>query len=444
MVPLLFLLVSRQLSVLAVAECLSRARFGFWSEDRRTFFPELSQAAAFGVQRFGGGSRLRRCEIWGWLSCRFAGASIDAIRFAAPWPKGRFRPGSHFMDSRFSLPLAEGSTTVFQTTAASDGLAWAKPAWFRYFGDGVAGELEAIIDGCFCVVKEGLPLRPIFMRNHSTLEDNPDELKVLIQILTAWFDAGTLEYVCRWHRLPQCILACGAVPKNTEPFVRIITDGRPINVYARAWRVKYVTVTDICLMTTIKALMTVRDLKAAYHLIRYSGCRGTTRYLIRWITNYVKAGYVARRTIQSGCGPGDCLGFCDKSLIAFCIGGHVGRFACAQFGHKVSNTGLAVLTDVVVKYASKELEVNSGAFVDDLLNARAVIAHGECEGLEGGCPVCESEAEAAQPVFDALDRMMTECALVFSTKGDMAVRQRHIFLGIIFDTFRGRIYITKE
>ena len=143
----------------------------------------------------------------------------------------------------------------------------------------------------------------------------------------------------------------------------MITDGRPINVYARAWRAKYVTVTDICLMTTIKALMTVRDLKAAYHLIRYSGCRGTTRYLIRWITNDVKAGYVARRTIQSGCGPGDCLGFCDKSLIAFCIGGHVGRFACAQFGHKVSNTGLAVLTDVVVKYASKELEVNSGAFV---------------------------------------------------------------------------------
>ena len=103
-----------------------------------------------------------------------------------------------------------------------------------------------------------------------------------------------------------------------------------------------------------------------------------------------------------------------------------------------------MLTDVVVKYASKELEVNSGAFVDDFLNARAVIAHGECEGLEGGCPVCESEAEAAQPVFDALDRMMTVCALVFSTKGDMAVRQRHIFLGIIFDTFRGRIYITKE
>jgi hypothetical protein len=69
----------------------------------------------------------------------FVGASIDAIRFSGPWPKALFRPGSHFMDERSRLPLAEGSTTIFQTTASSDGLAWAKPAWYRYFGDGVAG-----------------------------------------------------------------------------------------------------------------------------------------------------------------------------------------------------------------------------------------------------------------------------------------------------------------
>ncbi len=113
-------------------------------------------------------------------------------------------------------------------------------------------------------------------------QEGRESAAVLIQILTTWFDQGTLEYVCRWHRIPQ--LACGAVPKNTEPFVRMITDGRPINVYARAWRVKYVTVTDLCLIMTWKALMTVRDLKVAYHLVRYSGCRGDTRYLIRWIT----------------------------------------------------------------------------------------------------------------------------------------------------------------
>jgi hypothetical protein len=255
----------------------------------------------------------------------------------------------------------------------------------------------------------------------SNIKPTPEAFAVLVQILTTWFDAGTLEYVCRWHRLPQCILAYGAVPKNTEPFVRMITDGRPINIYARAWRVKCITVTDICLMTTLKALMTVRDLKAAYHLVRYSGCRGDARYLIWWITNYAKTGYVAKRTMQSGCSPADCLGFCDKSLMAICVAGHVGRFSAAQFGHKISNTGLAVLTYAVVKYASKELEVNSGAFVDYFLNAIAILLHGECAGLEGGCPICRSEADAAQPVFDALDRMMTECALIFSTSSSSSL-----------------------
>ena len=74
------------------------------------------------------------------------------------------------MDERFSLPRAEGSTTVFQTKASSDGLAWAKPHWYRYFGDDVAGELETIIDGHFCVAKERwlmrVIMRPIFMLNH--------------------------------------------------------------------------------------------------------------------------------------------------------------------------------------------------------------------------------------------------------------------------------------
>ncbi len=85
-----------------------------------------------------------------------------------------------------------------------------------------------------------------------------------------------------------------------------------------------------------------------------------------------------------------------------------------------------MLSDAEAKYVSKELEVNSGVFVDDFLSAIAMLLHGERAGLEGGCPICRSEADAAQPVVDALDRMMTKCALIFSTKGDMAVRQRHV------------------
>ena len=94
---------------------------------------------------------------FGVVTVSFSGPVIDAVCFEEPWPRARFREGRHFMDSNmgFLLPLVEGSTTVFQTTAASDGLYWAKPAWFRHFGDRVAGELEMVIDGHFCVAKSG-------------------------------------------------------------------------------------------------------------------------------------------------------------------------------------------------------------------------------------------------------------------------------------------------
>ena len=73
-----------------------------------------------------------------------------------------------------------------------------------------------------------------------------------------------------------------------------------------------------------------------------------------------------------------------------------------------------------------------------------MLAHLLCAGLAGGCPICQVALDAAQARFEALDQMFTDCALIFSTKGDMSVPQRHTFLGIIFDTHRGRLYITAE
>jgi hypothetical protein len=52
---------------------------------------------------------------------------------------------------------------VFQCSLFSSG----------YFGDCVAGELEAFIDGHLCVAKTGLPVQLIFKRNHASFENNP-------------------------------------------------------------------------------------------------------------------------------------------------------------------------------------------------------------------------------------------------------------------------------
>ena len=87
-------------------------------------------------------------------------------------------------------------------------------------------------------------------------------------VVTEWHNAGSLEFVERLHRLPHCILAVGAVPKNSHPFRRLVTDARPINVFAEKWRVKYTTVQDICLFLTLCALIWIRDLCNTYHLVR--------------------------------------------------------------------------------------------------------------------------------------------------------------------------------
>jgi hypothetical protein len=229
-------------------------------------------------------------------------------------------------------------------------------------------------------------LQPLFQRNHPSWENDEYAQEVLLQVLAEWFNAGSLEYVERFHRLPHCILALGSVPKSTHPLRRIITDARPINIYAESWRVKYATVGEFCLMLNTCDLIWVRDLKNAYHLVRLGGCRGRTQKLLRWITNDDGTGYVPAPTFRSGCGPGDCLGFCDESMFGMCAAGHVARFAVTQFGHKVSNGPLWVITQAVCAYAARVHKVDISAFVDDLFNKMNMRPHGPCKGFKGEAP----------------------------------------------------------
>ncbi len=43
-----------------------------------------------------------------------------------------------------------------------------------------------------------------------------------------------------------------------------------------------------------------------------------------------------------------------------------------------------------------------------------------------------------------LDKLMKDCGLEYSVKGYMAIRQRHVYIGIIFDTVQGRLFISKD
>jgi hypothetical protein len=450
---ILFLMLNRSLPPLALAQCLSRARFGYWSDDRRIFFPERADRGQ-GLP-IGWGMTTKEAHDLGSVVINFEGDRIISFRFSQPWPLARFRPGRHFMDDRFSLealPLQGQAPTdgsrdrrvkIFKTVRASDSLQHAKPFWHRYFGS-ISAELETILDGHFTVAKDGLPLRPIFQRNHKSWEDDPYAQTVLMRVLAEWHNAGSLEYVERLHRLPHCILAIGSVPKATPPMRRLVTDCRPINIYAHAWRVKYAAVAEICLMLVWRALLWIRDLKNAYHLIRLGGCRGRTTKLVRWITNESGTGYVPAPTFRSGCGAGDCLGVCDKSMFGMSAGGHISRFAVAQFGHKVSHGPLWVLTEAIVALASRKYGVDIAAFVDDLLSSIATELHDACEGLDGNCEVCRAAYALAMEKMLIIDRILKDCGMDYSDKGDMTIRQDQIFIGIIFDTMAGKLRITVE
>jgi hypothetical protein len=74
------------------------------------------------------------------------------------------------MDKRFQLKWAEGSATVFQTIAGSDGHHWARPMWHRYFENEVSGVLEPILDGTYTVAKDGLPM-PGFPKEPSLVRE---------------------------------------------------------------------------------------------------------------------------------------------------------------------------------------------------------------------------------------------------------------------------------
>jgi len=208
----LFLLLSKELPALTLIQCLARARFGTWSADRRSFFP--TRQPGQGLQpRWA--IQTTRAQDLGSVCVTFVGTSIDSFRFEDAWPKARFRQGScsHFMSSRFRLQAVDDTQPnkfkVFRTVRASDGLQHAKPFWYRYFGN-LSAELETILDGTFTVAKNGLPLRPIFQRNHPSWENDDYAQEVLMPVITEWYAAGSLEFVERLHRLPHCILAVGA------------------------------------------------------------------------------------------------------------------------------------------------------------------------------------------------------------------------------------------
>ena len=114
---------------------------------------------------------------------------------------------------------------------------------------------------------------------------NPEAQEALWPEVAKMLWRGTFEYIQRGWRLPLAVMAVGAVPKSTDPFWRLVTDARPVNVFADKWNVKYISIRSLRLILGPKMLFWTVDLKSAYHLCVLGGCGRPWKKILRWLSS---------------------------------------------------------------------------------------------------------------------------------------------------------------
>jgi hypothetical protein len=301
-------------------------------------------------------------------------------------------------------------------------------------------ELRSLLEGTYVISRSGQPFRPFFLRNHPSLDD--DAMEVLWPTVTKMLWKGVLEYCALHHPAPRGIIACGAVPKSSPPWKRLITDYRVTKIYQDPWPVKYISIRAISLSIKRNAMFWSRDLASAYYNGKLGGCGFPAQEVTRWILAHDKRSYVPMRSRCFGCVPETCAGTCDKALSCVCLGGHIMRFSAVHFKGKTSNGPLSLFVDGVFRILHKHApEVGGGGIVDDLIFWLLFLWHGVCSGLIGGCAQCIANAEVAKKRERFVDDLLDEVHLERSDR-DVPVCQLGIFLGVWIDSHNGRLKLT--
>ena len=146
----MFLPLNRDLPTLALAWCLSRARCGSWSSDRRSFSVTATRPRPpdeMGCQD-GGHSGFEGCAR-NFCGCQHCCFLLRAGMTASPLSAFKTFYASTLHPRSGGRQLTWGKK--FKTVRASDGLQHAKPFWHRYFGS-LSAKLETILDGCFTLI----------------------------------------------------------------------------------------------------------------------------------------------------------------------------------------------------------------------------------------------------------------------------------------------------
>jgi hypothetical protein len=366
---------------------------GRYCASGRTFTPASARLVP-GLPGGPASAYVTRPEDGGRVVVQFCDARVvhvsASVRLQAP-PRAP-RPAGHAgltsLPSFIALPRDEEGRPIIPRTMVTT-LVEHQEAWHTQLGT-IDAATSAIVKGLQVLVmpKVAVPSQQRIFRNHPSWEEDPAAREALGPIIAKWLAQGILEYVEWDDRQPVLLQPCGAVPKGSAPFYRLITDARFGNRLYSDWGVSYTSAAELSHVLHRCDFTWCTDLEDAYHLAVFAGCGGALRPVKRpvisgtgevsWVDGFV-----------NGCDPSSCLGGCDKDMSGLSIEGHVFRFAACQFGQKTAGSPLNSLVMSVARYFARLPQpVHVAAWVDDLHFSMSTPPHPPCDGYRSGCPVC--------------------------------------------------------
>ena len=106
----------------------------------------------------------------------------------------------------------------------------------------------------------------IALRNHSSWEKDDDSKQALEPVIAKWLASGVPEFVAWIDCTPILLQPCGAAPKRTAPFYRLITDPRLANKLYLDWGVTYTTAAQLSSTLSLCDFHFSVDILDAFHL----------------------------------------------------------------------------------------------------------------------------------------------------------------------------------
>jgi hypothetical protein len=149
----------------------------------------------------------------------------------------------------------------------------AQKAWHTELGQ-LDAVTSAIVSGKLVMPKVSRTSQQTVPRNHPSFENAKEAMG---PVIAKWLATVVLEYVGWNDRVPILLQPCGAVPKDTAPFYRLITDARFGNQLYSDWGVSYTSAAQIGKALHRCDFTFSSDLADAYHLSVLRGCGGRLR-----------------------------------------------------------------------------------------------------------------------------------------------------------------------